>query len=72
MTATIEEERHIAKRDSQEGMWAIFHGRNRIRFIIAAWPKITQQFVGLTVFNTFSTYFCKQSTVLLLIHALLN
>jgi SP family general alpha glucoside:H+ symporter-like MFS transporter len=59
MTATIEEERYIAKRDSQEGILAVFEGRNLIRFFIAAWPKITQQFVGLTVFNTFATYFCK-------------
>lgn len=59
MTATIEEERYIAKRDSQEGIWAVFEGPNLLRFFIAAWPKITQQFVGLTVFNTFATYFCE-------------
>ncbi|KAH8674616.1 MFS transporter [Tricladium varicosporioides] len=57
MTATIEEERYTAKRDSQEGFWAVFEGQNLIRFLIAAWPKITQQFVGLSVFNTFATYF---------------
>lgn len=59
MTATIEEERYIAQRDSQEGMWAIFRGRNLLRFLIASWPKITQQLVGLSVFNTYATYFCK-------------
>jgi len=59
MTATIEEERYIAKRESQEGIWAIFKGQNLIRFFIAAWPKITQQLVGLSVFNTYATYFCK-------------
>ena len=59
MTATIAEERHLAKQTGSDGFWAIFCGRNLIRFIIAAWPKITQQFVGLTVFNTYSTYFCK-------------
>ncbi|KAL4940005.1 hypothetical protein BDV06DRAFT_230690 [Aspergillus oleicola] len=57
MTATITEERHIAARDSQQGMWAVFQGRNLLRFIIAGWPKITQQFVGLSVFNTYATYF---------------
>ncbi|KAL3481246.1 general substrate transporter [Aspergillus californicus] len=57
MTATIMEERHIAQRDQQEGMWAVFQGRNLLRFVIAAWPKITQQFVGLSVFNTYATYF---------------
>ncbi|GIJ88167.1 hypothetical protein Asppvi_007084 [Aspergillus pseudoviridinutans] len=38
-------------------MWAVFKGRNLIRFVIAGWPKITQQFVGLSVFNTYATYF---------------
>ncbi|OKL61225.1 hypothetical protein UA08_03351 [Talaromyces atroroseus] len=57
MEATIEEERRTAKQNSQEGMWAIFRGRNGIRFVIAAWPKMTQQFVGLTIFNTYATYF---------------
>lgn len=58
MTATITEERQQAQRDKQQGMWAVFRGRNLLRFIIAAWPKITQQFVGLSVFNTYATYFC--------------
>ncbi|KAH7127828.1 general substrate transporter [Dactylonectria estremocensis] len=57
MNATIMTERHIAKRDSKEGIWAVFQGRNLLRFIISAWPKITQQFVGLAVFNTYATYF---------------
>ncbi|KAF4176555.1 hypothetical protein CNMCM8927_000729 [Aspergillus lentulus] len=57
MAATVAEERRIAKENSQEGMWGIFRGRNGIRFIIAAWPKLTQQFVGLSVFNTYAVYF---------------
>lgn len=61
MTATVTEERIIAERNSEEGMWAVFQGRNRIRFLIAAWPKIAQQFVGLSVFNTYATYFCKKA-----------
>jgi hypothetical protein len=61
MTATINEERIIAERNSESGRWAIFRGRNLLRFIIAGWPKITQQFVGLTVFNTYATYFCEQT-----------
>ncbi|OKL57743.1 hypothetical protein UA08_06925 [Talaromyces atroroseus] len=57
MTATINEERRAAERNSEIGRWAIFRGRNLLRFIIAGWPKVTQQFVGLTVFNTYATYF---------------
>jgi hypothetical protein len=59
MTATVNEERILAERNAEEGSWAVFQGRNRIRFLIAAWPKIAQQLVGLAVFNTYATYFCK-------------
>jgi hypothetical protein len=61
MNATVAEERILAERNSEVGMWAVFQGRNRIRFLIAAWPKIAQQFVGLSVFNTYATYFCKKA-----------
>ncbi|KAF9889038.1 hypothetical protein FE257_008015 [Aspergillus nanangensis] len=57
MTSTVTEERKIARENAQEGTWAVFRGRNLLRFIIAGWPKITQQFVGLSVFNTYATYF---------------
>lgn len=59
MTATITVEREAARRDKQEGSMAVFQGRNLLRFFIASWPKITQQLVGLSVFNTYATYFCK-------------
>lgn len=60
MSATVTEERIVAERNAEEGAWAVFQGRNRIRFLIAAWPKIAQQLVGLAVFNTYATYFCKR------------
>jgi SP family general alpha glucoside:H+ symporter-like MFS transporter len=59
MTATVMIERQQAELNSELGQWAIFKGRNLLRFVIAGWPKITQQFVGLTVFNTYAVYFCK-------------
>lgn len=59
MSATIQEERQLAKAQNEDGPWSIFQGRNLIRFVIAGWPKIAQQFVGLSVFNTYSTYFCE-------------
>jgi SP family general alpha glucoside:H+ symporter-like MFS transporter len=58
MTATIAMEQQQAEQNKELGMWAIFQGRNLLRFFIAGWPKITQQFVGLSVFNTYATYFC--------------
>ncbi|KAJ5083309.1 hypothetical protein N7456_012736 [Penicillium angulare] len=57
MDGTVAEERLLAERNAEIGKLAVFKGRNLIRFIIAAWPKITQQFVGLAVFNTYATYF---------------
>lgn len=59
MVATIKEEQRLAEQNSELGMRAVFQGRNSLRLLICAWPKITQQFLGLTVFNTFATYFCK-------------
>lgn len=59
MLSTIAAERAAAEKNSELGPWAVFQGKNLLRFIIAAWPKITQQLVGLTVFNTYATYFCK-------------
>lgn len=59
MTATVNEERIIAERNAETGKWAVFQGRNLVRFFIAGWPKVTQQFVGLSVFNSYATYFCE-------------
>ncbi|KAH7093519.1 general substrate transporter [Paraphoma chrysanthemicola] len=57
MRATIAHERQLNEQNKELGIWAIFQGRNLVRFSIAAWPKIVQQFVGLSVFNTYATYF---------------
>jgi len=59
MTATVMIEEQTAELNKEVGPLAVFQGRNLIRFVISGWPKITQQFVGLTVFNTFAVYFCK-------------
>ncbi|EEY16688.1 sugar transporter [Verticillium alfalfae VaMs.102] len=58
MNATIQMENDLAAKNKEEDMWEVFRGRNLIRFIICSWPKVTQQFVGLAVFNTYATYFC--------------
>lgn len=63
MTATIAMERQSAEENKELGTWAVFQGRNLLRFIICAWPKITQQFVGLAVFNSNATYFCMLTTL---------
>ncbi|KIM99972.1 hypothetical protein OIDMADRAFT_166109 [Oidiodendron maius Zn] len=61
MTATVMVERQVAEVNKEVGRWAVFQGRNLIRFVISGWPKIVQQFVGLTVFNTFAVYFFQKA-----------
>jgi hypothetical protein len=56
MTTTVSAEREQAERNGELGFCVVFQGRNLIRFIIAVWPQIAQQFVRLTVFNTYTTY----------------
>ena len=60
MSATVAHERMVAEQDKELATWALLQGRNLIRFFIASWPKIVQQFVGLSVFNTYATYFCER------------
>lgn len=61
MSATIAHERLLADQNKELDTWAVFRGRNLLRFIISSWPKVVQQFVGLSVFNTYATYFCMLS-----------
>ncbi|WVQ85760.1 hypothetical protein IAT38_007927 [Cryptococcus sp. DSM 104549] len=57
MVATLEEAKAIASREGTHGRWAVLKGTNLKRLLIASWPKMIQQFVGLSVFNTYATYF---------------
>lgn len=57
MAATVDEERQQAVERGRIGHLAVFKGTNLKRFIIALWPKFMQGFVGLTLFNTYATYF---------------
>ncbi|OAL54016.1 general substrate transporter [Pyrenochaeta sp. DS3sAY3a] len=57
MYATVTHARRTAELNSELGAGAVFRGRNFLRLVISSWPKVVQQFVGLTVFNTFAVYF---------------
>lgn len=57
MNKTIDDEREKSRLSENMGAFAIFRGINGWRLLIALWPKMMQQFVGLSVFNTYSTYF---------------
>lgn len=58
MKATVSSERAYAEQNSELGALSVFKGRNALRTLIASWPKIAQQLVGLAVFNSYATYFC--------------
>ena len=62
MRNTIDEQRARAQQTGPIPLKMIFRGLNGKRLIIALWPKLCQQFVGLSVFNNYATYFCEFSS----------
>ncbi|RKK96316.1 hypothetical protein BFJ71_g7896 [Fusarium oxysporum] len=54
---TFEHEREVAAEQKKEHWYAIFRGIDGLRTVISLWPNLTQQFIGLTLFATFGTYF---------------
>jgi hypothetical protein len=61
MVATVEQEQRVREATKTQDILAIFRGTNGWRLLIALWPKLMQQFVGLSVFNSYSTYFVSLS-----------
>lgn len=59
MKNTVAEQRRRSSYEGSIPMTAIFQGLNLKRLVIALWPKLTQQFVGLSVFNSYAAYFCE-------------
>lgn len=73
IAASIESQKLWAEASRAEGYFAIFKGLGLKRFLIGSWPKVSllrlqggvtadlrqvlQQFVGLSVFSNYSTYF---------------
>ncbi|WKT53474.1 Major facilitator, sugar transporter-like [Fusarium oxysporum f. sp. vasinfectum] len=58
---TFEHEREVAAEQKKEHWYAIFRGIDGLRTVISLWPNLTQQFIGLTLFATFGTYFFQQA-----------
>jgi hypothetical protein len=52
--ATIERQRAWSLEAKSQGSLAIFKGLNGKRFLIGSWPKVLQQFVGLSIFSSYS------------------
>jgi hydrogenase-4 membrane subunit HyfE len=57
IAGTIELQRKWDREAAAEGPFAILQGLNLKRFLIGSWPKVLQQFVGLSVFSNYSAYF---------------
>lgn len=60
---TLDHERTIAAEQRQERWYAIFKGTDGRRTVVSLWTLMAQQFVGLTLFGTYSSYFWQQSGV---------
>jgi SP family general alpha glucoside:H+ symporter-like MFS transporter len=57
MRHTIDEQLKRAGSSQKIPYKKILWGLNGKRLVIALWPKLCQQFVGLSVFNNYATYF---------------
>jgi hypothetical protein len=61
LVMTVEHERSVAAEQRREKWYAIFRGTDGFRTIVALWSLLSQQFIGLTLFSTFGTYFFQQA-----------
>jgi MFS family permease len=61
MVLAAEHEATVAAEQKREPWYAIFRGVDGIRTLIALWTNLSQQFIGLTLFTTFGTYFFQQA-----------
>lgn len=60
LTMALEHERALAIEQRREKWYAIFRGTDGLRTVISLWTNLSQQFIGLTLFGTFGTYFFQQ------------
>lgn len=56
-----EHARAVAAEQKREHWYAIFRGVDGLRTVVALWTNLSQQFIGLTLFSTFGTYFFQQA-----------
>ncbi|KAL2811391.1 general substrate transporter [Aspergillus granulosus] len=58
---SIDHERTVAAEQRSERWYAIFKGTDGLRTVIACWTLLAQQFIGLTLFTTYASYFFQQA-----------
>ncbi|KAH6950307.1 hexose transporter [Ilyonectria sp. MPI-CAGE-AT-0026] len=63
LTLSVEHEKAIAAEQNREKWYSIFRGVNGFRTLVSLWTNMSQQFIGLTLFSTFGTYFFQQAGV---------
>ena len=61
LAMTVEHELEVARASKTEKWYSIFKGVDGRRTLTALWTLLTQQFIGLTLFSTYSSYFFQQA-----------
>lgn len=61
LVLTVEHEQAVAVEQRREHWYSIFRGVDGFRTVVTLWTNLSQQFIGLTLFGTFGTYFFQQA-----------
>lgn len=61
LVLAAEHEKAVAIEQRREHWHAIFRGTDGKRTIVSLWTNLTQQFIGLSLFGSFGTYFFQQA-----------
>ncbi|KAJ4231878.1 hypothetical protein NW757_013847 [Fusarium falciforme] len=63
ISLNLDHERTIAAEQRREKWYAIFRGTDGLRTLISLWALMSQQFIGLTLFGTYASYFFQQAGI---------
>lgn len=63
LVLAVEHEKAVATEQRRERWYNIFRGVDGLRTIVSMWTNLSQQFIGLTLFSTYGTYFFQQAGV---------
>ncbi|GFF58797.1 general alpha-glucoside permease [Aspergillus udagawae] len=63
LVLAVEHEHAVAIEQRREKWYAIFSGTDGLRTVISLWTNLSQQFIGLTLFGSFGTYFFQQAGI---------
>ncbi|KAF5241036.1 hypothetical protein FANTH_9253 [Fusarium anthophilum] len=63
LSMAVNHEIEVAREANKEKWYNIFRGTDGRRTLTALWTLMTQQFIGLTLFSTFASYFFLQAGI---------